>query len=160
MKNIILTSLFAVLCLPALAQKDNNKIESLRVAFFTEKLNLTTEESSEFWIRHNEYESSLEKLKEQKKEIGSHIKNLDSMSDEEIRREIETVRDLDILEAEVRTDFILDCINILDAQRAGRLPQLEREFRKAIIEKRRGNDGRPPHGRPPHGAPQGRPGGR
>lgn len=155
MKNTLIAILLSILALPVIAQKENDKIEALRVAFFTEKLNLTAEESSEFWVRHNEHESQLSEIREQKKEVGSHVKNLDSMTEDEIRRDLELVRDLDILEAEIRTEFLLDCINILDAPRAGKIPFLEREFRKAILEKRRGNDGRSQNGRP-HGPPPGR----
>lgn len=152
MKNLIITLLIAAISVPALAQKE--KLETLRISFFTEKLNLTSEESSEFWVRYNEYESQLKEIRDQKKELGSHIKNLDSMTEGEIRKDIEAVRDLDILESEIRTDFVLDCFTILDPQRAGKLPILEREFKKAILDKRRGNSNRPPHG-PPHGRPQG-----
>jgi hypothetical protein len=80
--------------------------------------------------------------------FGSDIKNLNTMSDKEIRKDIENFRNLEILETEVRTAFILDCFEIIGAQRAGKLPIPEREFRKAVIDRRRGNNNRTPHGRP------------
>lgn len=148
MRKLVITSVLTLATVSLLAQdpgkhNENNKLAALRIAFFTERLELTTEESSTFWIRFNEYESDLKQIKEKKKELGPHHKNIDDMSEAQIKKDIEAIREIDINEIDIRTEFILDCFSILDAQRAGKLPLLEREFRKAIVNKMN-KDGRGP----------------
>ena len=63
MKNWIYSLLFSLaFTIPAMAQKKNDKIESIRAAFITQKLDLTPEESQKFWPIYNSYREEFKQL--------------------------------------------------------------------------------------------------
>ena len=71
MKTIIIT-LFLCISLNGFAQP--NKIKSLKVAFFTEKLNLTEKEAQQFWPVYNAYDDTVNNLKFN--ELGKLIRQI------------------------------------------------------------------------------------
>lgn len=154
MKQLALTFTLVLLTLPVFAQGPGGhhgpggpggkeKLDALRIAFFTEKLNLTPEESSVFWARFNELEAEMKQIHEERKALKPNFKEIQSKSDSEIRDKINAVKNLEIREIELKTKFTLDCFDILDAQRAAKLPILEREFKRAIVEQKKREKSRP-----------------
>jgi hypothetical protein len=61
-------------CILAMAQPPGNMqdkrehIESLKISFITQKLNLTREEAQRFWPIYNEYYDALQSLRTERKE--------------------------------------------------------------------------------------------
>jgi hypothetical protein len=60
MKTIIIT---LALCLSLSCFAQANKIKTLKVAFITEKLNLTEKEAQQFWPVYNAYDDTVSNLK-------------------------------------------------------------------------------------------------
>ena len=57
MRNLLLGVTLAVMSCQVMAQdRSHKKIESAKIAFITNELELTTEESAAFWPLYNEYE--------------------------------------------------------------------------------------------------------
>src|SRR5690606_1178834 len=74
--------LVATLSLSSQEKQDWEKIKSLKVAFITEKLELTPKEAQSFWPIYNEHQSKKEGFfRIERFEIGAEIKNLDALSD-------------------------------------------------------------------------------
>jgi flagellar motor switch protein FliG len=71
MKTIIIT-LFLCISLNGFAQP--NKIKTLKVAFITEKLNLTEKEAQQFWPVYNAYDDTVNNLKFN--ELGKLIRQI------------------------------------------------------------------------------------
>ena len=64
MKSIITLlaiTLFSLLSLQA--QEGNDKIESLKIAYITKRLQLTPEESQKFWPVYNQYEAEKKQIR-------------------------------------------------------------------------------------------------
>lgn len=65
MKNILVTTLaFFLFAFNLSMQAQSDKTESYRIAFFTEQLQLTPEESQKFWPVYNQYRSEFKSLKQ------------------------------------------------------------------------------------------------
>src|ERR1035437_4885758 len=63
------------------------KMESMKIAFLTQKLDLTPDEAQKFWPVYNEFQKKREELrKKRREEIKSAKGNLDSLSDKQIDR--------------------------------------------------------------------------
>ncbi len=60
--NIVLMGVFTLLVFSARAQ--NPKVESLRVAYITEQLQLTPEEGQKFWPVYNQYRAEIKSLRQ------------------------------------------------------------------------------------------------
>jgi Spy/CpxP family protein refolding chaperone len=61
------------------------KMESMKIAFLTQKLDLTPDEAQKFWPVYNEFQKKREELrKKRREETKSEKGNLDSLSDKQI----------------------------------------------------------------------------
>lgn len=65
-KYLLIIALFVGFLLPARAQDENKndggRIEALKIAFITKKLNLSPEEAQKFWPVYNKYTDEIRKL--------------------------------------------------------------------------------------------------
>ena len=141
MKNLIVKTLLVLLTAsPCLAQdrsqEKTDKIKPLFTAFLTEKLDMTVDESMIFWAAHNELDKEREAIRNEKKELRNSSKENGSLSDKELEENVIRMADLLIAEIELNRAFILECFNILDPNRATKIPLLERKFRDGIKERR------------------------
>jgi hypothetical protein len=141
MKNLITNTLLVLLsAFPAIAQDASqekaDKIKPLFTAFLNEKLDMTVDESMIFWAAHNELEKARETIRNEKKELRKKPNEKESLSDKELEENVIQMGDLLIQEIELNRAFILECFNILDPNRAAKIPFLERQFRERIKERR------------------------
>ncbi|HMV23833.1 MAG TPA: hypothetical protein PKN57_01325 [Saprospiraceae bacterium] len=87
MKNLLIVAMLFFSTQYILAQDNNppqqgkrgEKIESLRIAFITDKLQLTPEESKQFWPVYTQYTKDLEQLRSEAKRAKAEV----GMSDAE-----------------------------------------------------------------------------
>ena len=145
MKNLIVNTLLILLtAFPSVAQdtsqersqEKTDKIKPLFTAFLTEKLDLTVDESMIFWAAHNELEKAREAIRNEKKDLRKTPNEKTTLSDKALEENVIQMGDLLIQEIELNRAFILECFNILDPNRATKIPLLERKFRDGIKERR------------------------
>mgnify|MGYP001039968366 FL=1 len=143
-KPLFTTLLIAFAIAPALSQKNvsndeksqrKEKIETLRIAFFTEKLEMTKEESTAFFALHNNLEESIADLKKEYKHLRTK-RDDDSISDKEYALGVTQRAEFKKQEIDLNSSFILECFDILDAKRATAIPEIKKNFRKEILAKR------------------------
>ena len=143
-KFFFTTLLIAFAIAPALSQKNvsndeksqrKEKIETLRIAFFTEKLEMTKEESTAFFALHNNLEESIADLKKEYKHLRTK-RDDDSISDKEYALGVTQRAEFKKQEIDLNSSFILECFDILDAKRAIAIPEIKKNFRKEILAKR------------------------
>ena len=147
MKKLLFTTLLIALAIaPALSQKDvsndersqrKERIETLRVAFFTEKLEMTLEESTAFFARSAELEDAIAELKKEYLHLRRTKKNPDAISDKEYAQGVTQRAELKKKEIDLNSVFIIDCFDILDAKRAISITEIKKNFRKRILAKRK-----------------------
>ena len=145
MKKLLFTTLLIAFAIaPALSQKNvsndeksqrKEKIETLRIAFFTEKLEMTKEESTSFFALHNNLEESIADLKKEYKHLRTK-RDDDSISDKEYALGVTQRAEFKKQEIDLNSSFILECFDILDAKRAIAIPEIKKNFRKEILAKR------------------------
>jgi hypothetical protein len=158
MKNTMI--LFLSLCsVMAFAQperdepKRSEKVEALKRAFITSELALTIVEAEKFWPVYNAHEESqktirkeLRKVMDKMEAVGENQKAFESLNNE-----ISTLR---MKEVEEDSNFMIACSKIIGVQKTAKLPGIEREFHKILLDevgKKGGHPGPPPGGRQPHG---------
>lgn len=158
MKNTII--LFLSLCsVVAFAQPDRDepkrseKVEALKRAYLTTELALTSVEAEKFWPVYNAHEETqkthrkeLKKVMEKMEAVGENQKAFESLNNE--------ISALRMKEVEEDSNFMIACSKVIGVQKTAKLPSIEREFHKIVLEevgKKGGHPGPPPGGRPPHG---------
>ena len=130
---IILTGFYSV---AAFAQSNDKKekIESFKVAFITQKLNLTTKEAQQFWPIYNEYLDKIETLKNaRKKELRSSNINIDNFSD----KELEAMLDNEFLSKEKEVELSKEYFNkfktAIPVKKVILLYKAEDEFKRELL---------------------------
>jgi len=152
--------LFLSLCsVVAFAQPDRDepkrseKVEALKRAYLTTELALTPVEAEKFWPVYNAHE---ETQKTHRKELKKVMDKMDTVGEnqkafESLNNEISALR---VKEVEEDSNFMIACSKVIGVKKTAKLPGIEREFHKILLDevgKKGGHPGPPPGGRPPHG---------
>ncbi len=106
------------------------RVRAQRVAFITNKLELTTGEAEKFWALENEYEAEKEKIRE-KYRAG---RSIESMSDQEADR---FIQDRFTMEGELlslKKDYYQRFIKIVSPRKIALYNKADREFKRWLLE--------------------------
>ena len=121
------------------------KMEAQRVAFITQKLNLTPDEAKVFWPVYNEYDSKRHDLMKSFRGSGDYHKtDFDKLTEAEATQII----DNQIVEAQkfldLRKEYHAKFKSVLPAVKILKLYDAERQFQKMLMEKMHSNNPKPP----------------
>ena len=133
MKILIIIILNIVLILPALAQENQDKhkkIEALKASFITQKLDLTPQESQNFWPVYNQYQKEISALYRMKRQNQLDKKNNPNAT-------LNNDLDLDAKILSVKKSYQKEFAKVLPAEKVLALSQAEREFREQLIKELR-----------------------
>ena len=111
-----------------------DRMQTLRVAFFVEELSLTPEESALFWPAWNEQEEKLKAHGDAVRSIETQLKSTES--DEEATELIQELKQLQLAGLELRYQAIDRIAAFIGYRRAGMIKQVEREFRTRVMKRR------------------------
>ena len=145
------TTLIALLCplfmfSQNISDKKREKIESQKIAFITNQLDLTSEEAQVFWPVYNEFSKEMKSLHNEKKENSKEIrKNIENMSDSEIAKFLEKIFVIEQKELDVKKKYNLKFQKILSTQKVAKLYRAEREFKKELLNRIRKGGEKPNH---------------
>ena len=135
LKKILIIALLMVSVIGTNAQKESKreKMEALKIAFITEKLDLTKEESQKFWPVFNQYQKDKKAISERKK--GDKKPDFDSMSDSEIENFIDSklVKAQNLLN--LRKEYLGEFKKVLPIRKVAKLIQAERNFKREVLKR-------------------------
>ncbi len=119
-------------------QPQREKIEAQRVAFITDKMNLTPAEAQAFWPVYNEYDAKRHELAKSFRESGDkENKGIEQLSDKEATE----MADNQLIEAQkqldLRKEYHARFKSILPPKKVLLLYQSEREFQKHLLDRLR-----------------------
>ena len=151
MKNLIILFIMMGLMTSSFAQpsgtngkkEHREKIREWKTAFITDKLDLSEEESIRFWPIYNEREKALRALSKEKKSL--RLNEIDQMSEAEAEATIDKHFEMRQRELDIHRESFNKLKKVIPAKKLARLPRVEREFKKVILQKMRGQGG---EGRP------------
>jgi hypothetical protein len=144
MKKILLLLLFT-LPLMAAAQRgprfeeNRERIEAQKIAYLTEKLNLSPAEAQQFWPVYNEFNAKREKILERTRERHRKLRMNEEggISEEEASR----LADEELVEAQqmldLRKSYHQQFKSVLPASKVLRLYKAEDEFKRVLLERLR-----------------------
>ena len=118
---------------PEQKAKMQERIESQRVAFITQKLDLTPDESAKFWPVYNEFK----KVEKDKRKELMPGKRLNQLTDDEAEELIEKRLTMEEEMIEVKRNYYNDMKKIISPTKIVRLAQAEMEFNREVLAKLR-----------------------
>lgn len=122
-----------------MAQNDMQKIESQKIAYITNRLNLTTEQAPQFWVIYNDYNGKRKELNRRVRQLtgansrSQSLTNNDAMSN---LRELSGARQkLGALDEEYQPRFL----KVISPQQLQELYKAESNFNRMLLEKLNSN---------------------
>ncbi|MBI2730736.1 MAG: hypothetical protein HYX40_08295 [Sphingobacteriales bacterium] len=130
MKKYLLIALLFIAGLPQLKAQDdpeeNSKIEALKIAFISKKLDLSPDEAQKFWPVYNQYFKEMRQLLKDRKDDGN---------DDVIDQEQKVI--------DIRKKYRDQFVKIIGHPRMNRLFNAERDFRRILINRIKNRPNRP-----------------
>lgn len=124
MKKYILSLLLFIATYSTLSAQKGEKIEALRVAFITQKLNLDSKTAEKFWPIYNQYADEMKSLRQQRKNNNNDGSAEDYLEDEQ--------KSLDL-----RKKYAQQFLKVISNEQLSTLYQAEREFKQMILKRMR-----------------------
>ncbi len=116
------------------SEQAKERIEAYKIAFFTEKLQLTPEESKEFWPLYNEYENARTELRQKYHLEG---KRLELLSDSELEEHIEQQLKMEEEMVKLRREYVYKFMEILPVRKVAMLQKVDNEFKRQLLKELR-----------------------
>jgi hypothetical protein len=136
-----LTSILFILSFSLLtvAQGNMDKIKALKIAFITEKLNLSEKEAQQFWPIYNSYHEDMSNLKRQAYNTRKNI-DINAISDDEAGQILKEMRINDNKRQALENEFIDKLSKVISAKKIIQIHKLEDDFKRKMFEeyKKRG----------------------
>lgn len=140
MKTIKYTwiTLFMILTFQLHAQNKRpvkERMESMKIGFLTDRLNLSPEEAKEFWPVYNKYSEELEQLRKGRRDnIINTKQNIDDMKDSEIEKIVDGEIIYRQSELEILKKYHPQFKRILPIKKVGQLYRAEDDFKRKLLE--------------------------
>ena len=120
------------------------RIKTLKVAFITERLSLSSSEAQAFWPIYNAHEDNLESLKrKERREIRGKLVDFENLSEKEAAALLEQSLEIEKEKHRLNMLFIDDIRQVLSAKKTFLLIKAEEDFKKRLLreiqQRRRGN---------------------
>ncbi|WP_143954937.1 hypothetical protein [Robertkochia solimangrovi] len=132
----ILTAMVILFCFSGQAQESKrDKIRAMKVAFITEKLELSSAEAEKFWPVHNKYDDLLFQLKV--REHGKLMRDLrksglSGITDQESREISKQLKTLETKIFETEQAYYDNVEKVLSSKKAIYLRVLEEDFKREL----------------------------
>ncbi|WP_245189401.1 Spy/CpxP family protein refolding chaperone [Lunatimonas salinarum] len=145
LKKSILLCLLTLASLQAMAQRgdrgaDREKLDAARVAFITNRLNLTPDQAEKFWPLYNRYNDQRMALMKKSREINqSADENLSDAKASELIAARFTVQD-DLLKLE--KTFMEEVTSAISPSQAFKLSNANRDFTRQLYQMQQRRGGR------------------
>ena len=139
MKNKVKIGVLAVFLLVgamsfAQNQRGRERIKSLKVAFITERLNLSTEEAQVFWPLYNEHEENIEAIKRrERREIRSQLQDFEYLSEAEADKLLDKMIDLETEKHRLNAAYIKRMSEVISPKKTFMLIRAEEDFKKRLL---------------------------
>ena len=134
--NILASLLLFLMTLQVSGQRaGRERIKTLKVAFITEQLGLTSSEAQEFWPIYNAHDDKLEKIRtiEREQFVGIQ-KDMSVVSDTEAQKMVATFIELQSQKQEIEKQFIEDLKSVISAKKIILLFRAENNFKKRLLQ--------------------------
>lgn len=110
-------------------EKMQDKIESKKIAFITQKLDLTPSEAQKFWPLYNEYQSKMKDFRNQNKlDVTAG-----DISEEEANNFLDKIFSREQKEIDIKEEYFTKMKSAVSAKKVVTLYVLERKFREEIV---------------------------
>jgi len=112
-----------------------NRIKTLKVAFITEQVGLTSKEAQQFWPIYNEHEETLENMRRKERmELYANISRAQELSTNESEKLLDNLLALQFEKQKAERDFLSKLRTVIPAKKVLLLVKAEEDFKRQMIQ--------------------------
>lgn len=126
--------LLAVVPAPAQTKPGLQRIQNAKIGLITNRLNLTTEQSQQFWPVYNEYEAKKQDVRLTIRRLNAETNNL-TASDERILADLREMMTLRQKEVDLDKEYMNRFLKIINVRQLAELYKTEQQFTRMLLEK-------------------------
>jgi hypothetical protein len=127
--------LFSVTMASAKSGIKEDKLKAKKVAFFTQKLNLNSDEAEVFWPVYNEFQEQKENLFDQRKSVHEQFaRGLHKMSNSDVEESLDKLVAISKDEASLIETYVGKFKNILPNRKVAQLFIVEEEYKRFLLQ--------------------------
>ena len=121
---------------------DREKIKTLKVAFITERLDLSSSEAETFWPAYNAHQKQMNSFrKTERSEIREKLNNIYAISDQEAEELLNKFMKLEEEKQKERKSFFAEIKKSITAKKTILLIKAEEDFKRRLIKQYRHKKG-------------------
>lgn len=141
MKNIFILTILLFTCVTLSAQQGRQeRIKSLKVAYISEKLALTSKEAQQFWPIYNTYDDNTYQLKNvalRKIKNELQLKGINQMSEKEARSVLTRIEKIEESIYQERKTLVSQLLGVISAKKIILLKKVEDDFNRELLKRLR-----------------------
>ncbi len=121
-------------------RKPREKVKALKIAYITDKLDLSSNEAQQFWPIYNEYEATIEGLKKNKRASTRELKEVNgykNVSEKEAEDYINNYLSAEEQKFIARKKLITSLRQVLPHKKILKLVKAEIDFNKRLLQRLR-----------------------
>ena len=112
-----------------------DRIKTLKVAFITERVGLTSKEAQQFWPIYNEHEDNLKEIRRKERaELEVNIARAQDLSNTDSERLLDRLLELQFEKQKVDQDFLSRLRTVIPAKKVLLLVKAEEDFKRQMIQ--------------------------
>lgn len=147
MKIYITLALTFIIATTTIAQEDKEskreKIKALKVAFITERLELTPDEAQTFWPVYNIYDGRVNDIYDTERKVMRELRtDFDTMDEAAATKTLQTIQSLEKQKLDARAELLSGLKDKITSKKTLVLFKAENDFRRDLLRKLRGDKGR------------------
>ncbi|HSH65868.1 MAG TPA: hypothetical protein VLB84_08740 [Bacteroidia bacterium] len=146
-KKFLILLFFTVFAFTGIAQNREDfqskreNIEAMKVAFITQKLDLTPQEAQQFWPVYNEYSDKTKELRKKRRQDNREARsNFDELSDKEIEQVVNNDLAYRQKELDIQKEYNEKFKAVLPIKKVAKLYAAEEQFKVVLINKLKDRD--------------------
>ncbi|MCL6272974.1 hypothetical protein M3P19_03085 [Muricauda sp. 2012CJ35-5] len=138
-KNLFIVLAFVLVSSSMTAQGPaRERIRTLKIAFITERVNLTSSEAQNFWPIYNAYEAKLETIRRKERlELRSRIAFIEELSSNESATLLQQYNTIQKAKYEAEKEFLEEIRDVISPKKTLLLLKAEEDFKKRLLQQMR-----------------------
>ena len=136
MKKIVTIIFVLGFYLVSFSQDNRDKIKTLKIAFITEKLDLSEKEAQQYWPIYNSFEDEQYQIRRNSFQGRNKI-NFETLTEKEASSLLKEMRSVETKRHALKTKFIDDSTKILPAKKIIMLDKVVDDFKHKMFEEYR-----------------------
>ena len=135
MRNFLFI-LLATLCFETAMDQEggNQKIENAKIGLITNRLNLSTEQSQQFWPVYNEFDGKKKDIRKQMRRLIVETNTL-TTPDEKILANIKETLNLQQREVDLEREYMNKFLKVINVRQLAELYKAEQVFTQMLIQR-------------------------